>query len=102
MDQADDALNYGQETDDVYDVEGYRDGAPKRMLQYHHTGNNTEDAGQELPPPQRSIDEQAYEPESAPDQEVEAQNLNQEDQRGPRCYHKEQAEDGGEDTLQQN
>ncbi len=86
LNQACRSLEYGQKTDQENEILGYYDGAPQGMSQYQYAGDDAEYAGEELPPPQGGVDEDADESQHAPDQEVEAQDLNQEEQCGPRCY----------------
>jgi hypothetical protein len=44
LDQADDPLQYGHETDDVNEIGGYCDGAPQGVLKHRYAGEDAKDA----------------------------------------------------------
>jgi hypothetical protein len=72
------------------------------MVQHHHTGEDADDADNQLQAPQGRVKEDADDPQDALDQQVETQDPNQKDKCGTWGYQQKDSEDGGKNPLQEN
>src|SRR3712207_4715596 len=72
------------------------------MFQNKQASDDRQYTGQEFQAPPRGIDEDADDPEDARDEQVKAQDLHHEEQRGPRCHQQHEPENGGDDPLYQD
>lgn len=72
------------------------------MIHYYDTSDNAKDADEQLPAPRRNVHEDTGNLEDSTCQQVEAKDLDQDEQLATQCYQYEQTDEGGDNPLQEN